>query len=205
MARRFKNCVTHYNDGRPCWRLGASGYFARLRSSVSIAALTLATMGVPWWWPEKYFPPIPEENFSMYAHMASILGAILLAGSIYLRRRSVRSLAIKRNLHNIAHTTRDFQAKLRSTGRTPKNQRQNEVTAYLQDICNLATEHFELMTGDKEISACIRLASTEASAADLVYKTYARSSSLNSKRMQTTEPLSAVSYTHLTLPTIYSV
>ena len=102
-------CVNHFPEGRSAWKYGVVNFFIRIRGiALSVVILTI-TMGVPWWWPSdfpKYFTF--NSKILLFVSLFSF-SAIFVALLLYLRFRTIRSLDIKANIHNMAHYLRDYQ------------------------------------------------------------------------------------------------
>lgn len=110
----MRRCVDPYTEGRSAWTYGTIGFFTRLRGLLATVAVTLVTMGAPWWLPDKVTIPAtytaPTRATIVTATL--LVGASLLGGFIYLRKRTIRSLDIKALLHDFSHYLRDYQTKL---------------------------------------------------------------------------------------------
>lgn len=184
-----RECAEHFVDGRRAWELGLLGFFSKLRGLYATALVTLATMGVPWWWPT--LPPSIEQAKGKFALVVLCVGSTSLAGLTYLRRRSIRSLHVKAALHWFAHDLRDqlvrhVAASMAGSGRRALRE---SLLRDLAETCNRAVDYFRLHLRDDSIGAVIRLAVKDPDASDTVYRTYARSHSLNPNRSKTSDDL----------------
>ncbi len=124
------------------------------------------------------------------------MGSLLSFSFFYLGKRSKRSLEIKFCLHQISHFIRDENALLRShihSEETLSEKKQEEmVKSFLKGTCEKIKSYFTLLTYDSSVEVAIRLAVTETNddgQGRIVYKTYARSSGLNSNRSKTSESI----------------
>jgi len=199
---RKKQCVEHYTDGRISSSIGLVGTLIRIRGILFTIALTIVTMGVPFWWPDSnnnVFNKIYSIKLGHAILLYSvIIGVLAIAGLIYLRKRTIRSLDIKYKLHELAHYLRDKQA-----GTYEKYKRIiNHVDIktenlgfceFANSICELIKSYFCVLTKDSTVAVSIRLAIKVQSEGinKYVYKTIGRSSGLNKERSKTSEDIAA--------------
>jgi len=185
-------------EGRTAWKFGVVGFFTRLRGIALSALFLIATMGSPWWWPSSVPDSIPVNIKLGAIILLPIFAITVVAGFVYLRKRTIRSLDIKACLHDLAHYLRDHQSKIYHFGLNRKTAHEESVLESLTEHCDHVCEHikdyFALMTHDSTINAAIRIA-VETSGPDgaphIAYRTLGRSSGLNRLRADTTEDISA--------------
>lgn len=180
-----RECAEHFVDGKRAWELGFIGFFSKLRGLYATALVTVATMGVPWWWPQ--LPSSIEEAKGMFALAVLGVGGSSLVGLTYLRRRSIRSLEVKAVLHWMAHDLRD-QLVRHASQADARVGRKTLADALLRDLAetsNRISQYFRLHLRDDGIGAVIRLAVKRPGVESLVYRTYARSQNLNPNRSKT--------------------
>jgi hypothetical protein len=186
----MQECVEHFVEGRNAWKLGLLGFFLRVRGFVAAAILTIITMGVPFWVPNK-FPKLINVDFKyLIIYIIFLFIVIYLLGFYYLRYRSKRSLDIKSMLHEFTHYLRDHQTQV-FYGMITYRSLEHEADffqGYIDQICSKTQSYFKRLTGDSSIAVAIRLAVEEPNGEEdnkILYKTIGRSSGLSSKRKDT--------------------
>lgn len=185
--------VSHYSDGRNAWKVGFLGFMLRFKGLAIASCITIISMGVPWWFPANVPDNIQVNRKLLIVLTLLFVGSLSLSLLIYLRKRTIRSLEIKYNLHLIAHEIRDKQTELHESlipGKNyPKSKLNKELEILLKQICENVANHFKELTGDATIGAAIRLATFSDDKQSIVYKTFARSKNLNSHRKKDSEPI----------------
>ncbi|MCP5057695.1 MAG: hypothetical protein GY937_13365 [bacterium] len=188
-----RGAVEHFVEGYDAWQLGVKGFFSRWRG---IGLTGLLTMGVPWWTSlalsllNNTLPQLPLAA----AAWASAGGAVAVALLIYNRRRTQRSLAIKRRLHELTHYVRDeFTSICRATEENPEPSEYHAAKAFREFIvglCDRTESYFQELLLDQRIATAIRLASATGEG-DVEYVTVGRSKNFNPAREATSEPIPA--------------
>jgi len=189
--------VQHLAEGRNAWKLGVVGFFIRLKGIFITAAITLLTMGLPWWLPESYtLKGTMEINYSsvMFGFLIFISGLFTLS-FFYLRRRSIRSLDTKYYLHQLSHDIRDKQTdlheKLSQKEKYSIGKLHKDLEILLNEVSENIASHFKLLINDPTICVAIRLARYEKKDKKIYYRTYARSKGLNPQRKRNSEDISS--------------
>lgn len=192
-----RQAVEHFSEGREAWRLGVLGFFTRKRGQITAVFLTLITMGVPWWWPANYPDKITIYTNILIPVIILLFGTGLVSGLYYLKKRSLRSLDIKQQLHHLAHYIRDQYSECcrrsASSYLPPDTERSRQFCQMLEQICEHVKTYFRRLTNDQTIEAAIRLAVPPRNnrGIPVVYRTVARSHGLNPLRGKTTEDIPA--------------
>jgi|TARA_R100000655_G_C2978634_1_gene191460 hypothetical protein len=192
-----KPSVQHLSEGRNAWRLGAIGFFTRLKGIALTALLTLITMGAPWWIPENY--KISGQVTIKYQDL--IIGSLIVLSGFftfsfyYLRKRSIRSLDTKYYLHQLSHDIRDKQTdlheKLFDDKKYSLGKLHKDLEILLSEVSENISSHFKLITGDSTVCVAIRLARYEKSDRQIYYRTYARSKGFNPQRKKNSQDIPA--------------
>ncbi len=192
--------VTHYVDGYNSWKLGILGFLAQLRGHVTSIILGIPLMGTPFWWPSDWSSQA-TVNIGGLIGRSSLVGLLMcILCFIYLRRRSVRSLAVKASLHDMSHHLRDqiselFRRTSGSCGKPKKSDAPAEarnIVSFAHSFADKTRDHFRLLTGDSTIECAIRLAHQyplSGGGNKLMYRTVGRSSGLNPKRKASSQPI----------------
>jgi hypothetical protein len=192
----MSDCVEHLLEGRNAWELGILGYFVRARGIITTLLITFITMGVPFWWPDK-FPNSININLKIgFLLFIIFFGIICSLGFYYLRDRSRRSLDIKAMLHDFAHFYRDQQTKLYNCNLVNVNpdHEDDKFQIYIEQICEKTKNYFSRITGKHSIEVAIRIAVDKSiinGKHEIFYKTIGRSSGLSKKRQDTTTDIAA--------------
>ncbi len=186
--------VAHYIDGRSAWRVGIGGIFLRWRGLLIPICIGIVLLGAyPWWWRVDEGRQVPIHIYDLVIGTCIIITFLYLLILIYLRSRTIRSLDIKYYLHRLAHDLRDNQTKLYEKLELSEDERNVQLKSTLTQICDRASKYFQLVTGDHDIGACIRLAALESDSETkepiIVFKTIARSSGYNPQRKKTSQPI----------------
>jgi hypothetical protein len=188
----MNDSVKIYQSANEAWKLGFLGFFVRVRGMLITAAVTLATMGSPWWWPKQLIPAqLPTISPLYLAFVILLFGALAIVTMFYLRKRSVRSLNIKMHLHNIAHELRDQQTRLYRKIMNKHLWDSDALTAFANSLCDQIKPFFTELTYDSTIETAIRLAEEveDEDGLRIIYKTYGRSSGLDKSRNCTSESI----------------
>ena len=188
-----RDCVEHYVSGEAAWKVGLVGLFIRRRGIVGASAASIATMGVPWWWPtELGLDSTVRVDLRYIAGLALVAGsALLISGLIYLRRRARRSLAIKSLLHELAHFIRDSYSEYSMALQAPALpdlQEERNFKHMASDLCERAAAYFRELLGDRTIAAAVRLA-VSLDDDRIVYRTVARSTGLSVARAKSSDDI----------------
>lgn len=192
--------VVHYVDGKDSWKLGFMGFLTRWRGHSTTILLGMPLMGVPFWWPDKWSQTWSISPTNIVSHCSVALVVLLVSAFFYLRHRSIRSLSIKAQLHEIAHHLRDgvselFRRTSAPSGRPKKNDPRSEakhIVDFANSVSDKARDYFRLLIGDQTIECAIRLAHEYpclGGSPILKYRTVGRSSGLSAKRKTTSEPI----------------
>lgn len=192
--------VTHYVDGYNSWKLGFMGFLVQLRGHITGLLFGIPLMGSPFWWPE-HWPDNFTVNFGIaLGSLSAFILTLCILSLFYLRKRSIRSLAVKASLHDISHNLRDqiselFRRTSAGSGKPKKSDGAAEarhIVAFAHSIADKIRDHFRLLTRDATIECAIRIAHQYPSAEGgnkLMYRTIGRSSGLNPKRKASSKPI----------------
>lgn len=140
----------------------------------------------------KHLPDLGDVSVEVSAgrlvmFLISVFFLILALGFWYLRRRSQRSLGVKRALHDLTHKVRDLSFDLCARG-TEKLR----VVSASNRLAQLIRQYFELLVPGKEIKVAIRILANGDFGKEFPgegYWTVARSSNFNANRKQTSEAI----------------
>lgn len=171
-GRGKRDAIEHYLDGRSAWKREVFGLLTERGTTVTAAIVVTLALVLPW---------LPGLDFTI--PIWTVLTAILLlfwAALIYLRGRSVRSLAMKHQLHMIAHSIRDKYVRLNSDGQ------RLDVREISELLCGLIQQYFSILISKHQIGVAIRVASELNGRVAFVT---AGRAGLNPNRSTTTEPL----------------
>lgn len=192
-----KPSVQHLAEGRNAWRLGVVGFFTRLKGIALTAAITLLTMGAPWWLPDDFqvSGSVTIEYQDLLLGTLIVLGGFFTLAFYYLRKRSIRSLDTKYYLHQLSHDIRDKQSdlhkKLFEANKYSLGKLHKDLELLLNEVSENISSHFKLITGNQTICVAIRLARYETSDRQIYYRTYARSKGFNPQRKKNSEDIPA--------------
>lgn len=191
--------LRHYCNARGSWKVGFSHFFLRVRGISITVIATVATMGFPWWWPEK-LGKVPQ-NFELSIRYTALIIAICLvvlvvSSALFVGHRSRRSLALKEKLHDLAHELRDsYDGVLsRTKGVNSKhhiNHEHKHLLASSQLIAEKIVSYLSILTGADCVGCNIRLGQDLPNdGKDVVeYVTVARAGSLDYQRKGTSQPI----------------
>ena len=159
-----------------------------LRSPSHLAGWLVASLifgSQPWWW--QWFEQSPELTLSYSAGQWSFISlgltlCLLTAGLYYLRKRTIRSLSMKHQLHMISHEVRDRYCELQSNKDTRLS-----VGGISIQFCDLIRNYFAILTGKSaSLGVAIRIAEEQNGLP--VFCTAGRTN-LNKNRSRESEPL----------------
>lgn len=193
--------VRHYKNARDSWKVGSKHFWLRYRGLLFGICITVATMGMPWWWPSAWsWKPFPSEVTFHVARLALCLATaavlVVIAIFVYARRRAQRSVFCKDRLHNMSHVMRDtFCELLKRTGaRKSKHDLAHEKRHLLESsnaIAKSIADYYRVLTGCECIGVVIRLAADKPN--DGIHQTFyisvGRAGAINQTRQDTTEPI----------------
>lgn len=172
LRRPNREPIEHYIDGREAWKNELFGLVGT-RGLIAAAAILLSFLLILY--------SFPILQYSMPAnHIITLLAGFFVTGIIYLRRRSIRSLSIKYQLHMIAHTIRDRYLNINSANKNI------DIESISNGFCNLIQRYFSLLTNNDRIGVAIRIARKVSG--KVAYVTVGREG-LNLNRAQSSEPL----------------
>lgn len=191
----MRECVEHFTEGRGAWKVGVSGYWARLRGIITTILIAIPTAGVPFWWPNH----VPQKIDLKLLTLFIVIGVsiVVLAVFFYFRWWRQKSLDTNFYLHQLAHSLRDYQTetcKRILSEKEPQNliYEKERFCVYIKEICESVKNCFARYIGDSTIEVAIRLAveiSDTTGAKRTIYSTMGRSLGLNSERSKTTEDI----------------
>ena len=126
-------------------------------------------------------------NFSMViGGLICIIILLLFFVLKYIKKRSLRSLEMKNQLHVIAHAIRDVQIDVAKKAKI--NDNCPDIKAISDDLCLQIQKYFKILIPNKDIGVAIRIADKSGVEATSSYKTYGRAG-LNQHRHESSEPL----------------
>ncbi|MCI5144899.1 MAG: hypothetical protein D3923_05070 [Candidatus Electrothrix sp. AR3] len=129
-------------------------------------------------------------------------GQIVLAGvllfffctnffRIYVRRQTIRSLRIQRNLHRLSHHIRNEHSKILKKFSSKHQTSPDACLEHIASTLDLAKEYLEIITKDRSIELVLRLAFPHPEEqGNVIYKTLAITPGLT-QRAWTVEPIAA--------------
>ena len=200
--RKEKEAIVQYKSGIDAWQTGFIGFFTRNQGLISTVVVAVIFAGSTPWWVPKHITnsPLTLQLWWILLFFFLFFLLLLIFGFLYLRKRSKRSLAIKKNLHDFAHFLRDKQVELFAKPQITEDQRVTgeEKAIFLsmaKNICDYAKEYFLLLTRDDTVGVSIRLAqeiknSNDKGGSQIYYSTIARSSGTNPLREKFSQPIS---------------
>ena len=147
----------HFLHGTGAWTQVAGG-LTRLRARAGATVFSALLLGTPWWLPQDWMDWLDEtvDWTIRYILVVLILVGLALfwAGSLYLQRRSIRSLRLKGELHRFTHVLRDHY--------TAAQTLQPILIRQISDeMCNRVHEYFRVLHQREDLSVAIRLARSE--------------------------------------------
>lgn len=180
LHRREQKPIEHYVDGREAWKNELAGLL-RGRGLAVAGAIILAFLILLHLL--SHFVPILLHPIPT-VYVLTLLVSFFFIGVIYLRRRSIRSLHIKHQLHRIAYAIRERYVTINSN-----NDKNNfDIESISNGFCNLIQRYFALLTNKDRIAVAIRIARKVGD--KVAYVTVGREG-LNLRRANTSEPLYA--------------
>lgn len=187
---------THWGNGRHTGKLGISGFFLKLRGLLMtmLAGVPLVG-GAPFWWPSNdWGVKLVLTSGEAIALLVLVVLIIFLFLFFYVRKRTERSLEIKKLLHDLSHESRDSVDALYK--RIYQNQKKSidsiehervHLKNYASRVSNIVASYFSQLSGDTTVACSIRVLSKEGNKE--VYETLGRSDFLNRGRERTTESI----------------
>ncbi|MCP4746927.1 MAG: hypothetical protein GY874_12440 [Desulfobacteraceae bacterium] len=192
-----RECVEVFVDGREAWKIGFSGFFSQIKGNVITVVLTIIlSAGAPWWMPKNISTTKHDINLlSIITVLIIIIGVSLAIGFMYLKKRSIRSLDIKYQTHQLEHYLRDHQSDMfrLSEGNPTLPELKQIYDLYLSEVSNKFRNFFRVLIKDNTIEIAIRLAkdtSTAPNVLDIKYKTVVRTDGYNNNRGPNSTPIS---------------
>ena len=176
-------------------------YFGALSKVVYSSFFITALVGIllltdkPFWFPyvERFISNASDSNatFSVYSvffvlsvySVFFVLLALIPSLIFYVVRRTKRSLAIKKNIHDLVHFVRDFQTDYYLV----ENKANFNTSVRTYDLLSLIKSHFDLLIPNCDIKVAVRLYSEKNEV--FAYHTIERAG-LSADRENTTSPLS---------------
>lgn len=203
MMKWERECVQPFVEGRSAWRDGCLGQLTRWSRLVFLGFVTFGTAtGAPWW--VRFVIGTRTVSISLQAVVIvafSSLSFLSLAGLLYLRKRSMRSLEVKGFLHDFAHHLRDHHSSLHRGESGDDGEHPIEsgtlvsIREFADQTCEYVRTYFELLTGDRTVACAMRLAVTSdigsESSGTIVYRTIGRSRGFNPNRALVSEDIPA--------------
>jgi hypothetical protein len=152
------------------------------------------------WWPASWWETLPLSFAQALLALITSLSILLISSLAYLRARSIRSLAIKSELHQMMESMRDHVSTLfkrkagaRRVGKNAPEVHRDEallVKKFSADVAECVQKYFRLLTGDTSVACAIRLIAKDADQPSAShYVTVARSSGLAAGREDTSQPI----------------
>jgi hypothetical protein len=169
--------IHHFTQGRSAWQLGALGFLLRRRGQVTwagaVGALAKVVSLIPTWINAGF------SAWKTYHIVGGVIaaGAIALGGLEYLRRRTIRSLDIKYQMHQLSERIREEHARVfqvSSSGSMSAHQYGQALVDSVERICGTLREYFQLQINDTTVGVAIRLA-VPGRDGEIVFRTFGRS------------------------------
>src|SRR5665213_877826 len=196
-----RECVEHFVSGQDAWQLGVFGFLSRLRGIGITLAVAVATMGIPWWWRHDLFSGVITLPLArVFIALAFVVGTVAVAGLLYLRRRAIRSLEVKNQLHELAHFIRDSYAAycgaIKTDPALPEGKEAKDFGDFVSHLCERSKKYFARLLWDQNVAVAVRIAVTNPQSEsqetqEILYCTIGRSSGLDPRRESTSEPISS--------------
>ena len=197
----MSDCVQVFREGQTAWSNGVVGSLTRLRAIAGTVILTGLFMGAPWWWPQSNSISYKVPLSTALIVTVLFIGIGLFVGLLCLRSRTIRSLDIKRVLHDFVHYLRDNQSRIyNKTDTSNREQLGTELALvdgfcdYVDRICENIKDYFVKVIQDGAIDVAIRIAvekKAEDGSIQVVYRTVGRSSGLSRDRAATSQDVDA--------------
>ncbi|RWX51756.1 hypothetical protein VU01_10864 [Candidatus Electrothrix marina] len=169
-----RQCLAAYSEGQSAWRYNQFAFFFRRRRAlyllISSILVFLSLHAV-------FFPDLSSavKNAVILFSAFFFLGANLFA----LRRRTLRSLEMQENLHQLAHQMRNEHSQLLKKLTGKEKASPEDCLRYFSEILEVARGYLRTITDEKNIELAVRIALPhQEEQGNIIYQTLARTDGL---------------------------